>query len=134
MFYGRRLQHVPLFRHVHLAVCNVAFSSLLGLMAVAYSDSLALQQMAVVFWLRIIASVFVILSAPTQAGRLYTENDPVTILTSDTLKQTVRNSTTAWLVQFYSSWCGHCIQYSPTWKALAGDVKGRLFSFLAGPQ
>ncbi|XP_058231268.1 sulfhydryl oxidase 2 [Hemibagrus wyckioides] len=58
-----------------------------------------------------------------QAGRLYTEEDPLVILTSDTLKQTLFNSSTAWLVQFYSSWCGHCIQYSPTWKALAGDVK-----------
>ncbi|KAG7217706.1 hypothetical protein INR49_021221 [Caranx melampygus] len=27
------------------------------------------------------------------------------------------------VVQFYSSWCGHCIQYSSTWKSLAQDVK-----------
>lgn len=58
-----------------------------------------------------------------QATRLYTEEDPVVILSSDNLKQTLLNSSTAWLLQFYSSWCGHCIQYSPTWKALAGDVK-----------
>ncbi|KAF7687285.1 sulfhydryl oxidase 2 [Silurus meridionalis] len=58
-----------------------------------------------------------------QAGRLYTEEDPLVILSSDTLKQTLFNSSTAWLVQFYSSWCGHCVHYSPTWKALAGDVK-----------
>ncbi|KAJ8285644.1 hypothetical protein GJAV_G00029250 [Gymnothorax javanicus] len=55
--------------------------------------------------------------------RLYTSEDPLTILTSDTLKEALHNSSYAWLVQFYSSWCGHCIQYSPTWKALAGDVK-----------
>ncbi|KAJ8379777.1 hypothetical protein SKAU_G00005550 [Synaphobranchus kaupii] len=58
-----------------------------------------------------------------QATRLYSAEDPLTILTSDTLKETLRNSSSAWLIQFYSSWCGHCIQYSPTWKALAGDVK-----------
>ncbi|KAF5904810.1 Sulfhydryl oxidase 2, partial [Clarias magur] len=58
-----------------------------------------------------------------QAVRLYTEEDPLVILNSDILKQTLLNSSAAWLVQFYSSWCGHCIQYSPTWKALAGDVK-----------
>ncbi|XP_016408829.1 sulfhydryl oxidase 2-like [Sinocyclocheilus rhinocerous] len=58
-----------------------------------------------------------------QSTRLYTEEDPVVILSSDSLKQTVLNSSSAWLLQFYSSWCGHCIQYSPTWKALAGDVK-----------
>ncbi|XP_031425783.1 sulfhydryl oxidase 2 [Clupea harengus] len=93
-------------------------------MAVVYSDDRASQQMAVVVSLRITLCLFVfLLSAPSHAARLYTEDDPVTILTSDTLKQSVQNSTTAWLVQFYSSWCGHCIQYSPTWKALAGDVK-----------
>ncbi|MBN3301594.1 QSOX2 oxidase, partial [Amia calva] len=55
--------------------------------------------------------------------QLYSPGDPLTILSSDSLKQTLHNSSAAWLLQFYSSWCGHCIQYSPTWKALAGDVK-----------
>uniref|UniRef100_A0A8C8JPU1 Sulfhydryl oxidase n=1 Tax=Oncorhynchus tshawytscha TaxID=74940 RepID=A0A8C8JPU1_ONCTS len=67
--------------------------------------------------------IFVFLFNPTLTTRLYSEEDPVVILTSATVKQTLVNSSTAWLVQFYSSWCGHCIQYSPTWKALAGDVK-----------
>ncbi|CAN9512886.1 unnamed protein product [Ophioblennius macclurei] len=57
------------------------------------------------------------------AAQLYTEEDPVVILSSGSLKPTVTNSSSAWLVQFYSSWCGHCIQYSGTWKALAQDVK-----------
>ncbi|XP_023858539.1 sulfhydryl oxidase 2 [Salvelinus sp. IW2-2015] len=67
--------------------------------------------------------IFVFLFNPSLTTRLYSEEDPVVILTSATVKQTLLNSSTAWLVQFYSSWCGHCIQYSPTWKALAGDVK-----------
>uniref|UniRef100_A0A8C7VMF9 Sulfhydryl oxidase n=1 Tax=Oncorhynchus mykiss TaxID=8022 RepID=A0A8C7VMF9_ONCMY len=67
--------------------------------------------------------IFVFLFNPSLTTRLYSEEDPVVILTSATVKQTLVNSSTAWLVQFYSSWCGHCIQYSPTWKALAGDVK-----------
>uniref|UniRef100_A0A3Q2P6C7 Thioredoxin domain-containing protein n=1 Tax=Fundulus heteroclitus TaxID=8078 RepID=A0A3Q2P6C7_FUNHE len=58
------------------------------------------------------------------SGRLYSEEDPLVILGSGSLKPTVTNSSSAWLVQFYSSWCGHCIQYSSTWKALAHDVKG----------
>ncbi|XP_030647636.1 sulfhydryl oxidase 2 [Chanos chanos] len=78
--------------------------------------------MAVVLWLKITILISVLLNV-VHTARLYTEEDPVVILTSDTLKQTLHNSPTAWLVQFYSSWCGHCIQYSPTWKALAGDVK-----------
>ncbi|XP_014912167.1 sulfhydryl oxidase 2 [Poecilia latipinna] len=57
------------------------------------------------------------------SGRLYSEEDPLVILGSSSLKPTVTNSSSAWLVQFYSSWCGHCIQYSSTWKALAQDVK-----------
>uniref|UniRef100_A0AAY4EZ02 Sulfhydryl oxidase n=1 Tax=Denticeps clupeoides TaxID=299321 RepID=A0AAY4EZ02_9TELE len=73
-------------------------------------------------WARVSLLAFV-LAPPGRAARLYVEDDPVAILGGDTLKQTVRNSSTAWLVQFYSSWCGHCIQYSPTWRALAGDVK-----------
>uniref|UniRef100_A0A3Q1FVI4 Sulfhydryl oxidase n=1 Tax=Acanthochromis polyacanthus TaxID=80966 RepID=A0A3Q1FVI4_9TELE len=57
------------------------------------------------------------------AARLYTEEDPLVILSSGSLKPTISNSSSAWLVQFFSSWCGHCIQYSGTWKALAGDVQ-----------
>lgn len=58
------------------------------------------------------------------AARLYSEEDPLVVLSSGSLKSAVSNSSSAWLVQFFSSWCGHCIQYSGTWKALAQDVKG----------
>lgn len=58
------------------------------------------------------------------AGSLYTEEDPLVILSSGSLKSSVTNSSSAWLLQFYSSWCGHCVQYSSTWKVLAEDVKG----------
>lgn len=81
-------------------------------------------QMAVAFCVKI-TILMGLLFGRAQSARLYTEEDPVVILSSDNLKQTVFNSSSAWLLQFYSSWCGHCIQYSPTWKALAGDVKGR---------
>ncbi|KAF7644476.1 hypothetical protein LDENG_00221370 [Lucifuga dentata] len=56
-------------------------------------------------------------------ARLYTEEDPLVILNSSSLKPAVSNSSSAWLVQFFSSWCGHCIQYSGTWRALAQDVQ-----------
>ncbi|KAG7282407.1 hypothetical protein CRUP_029728 [Coryphaenoides rupestris] len=58
-----------------------------------------------------------------ETARLYTEDDPLVILTSGSLKPSVSNSSSAWLLQFYSSWCGHCAQFSSTWKALAHDVK-----------
>lgn len=43
---------------------------------------------------------------------LYTANDKVTILTAQNFSSTVYNSKTAWLVEFYASWCGHCQSYA----------------------
>lgn len=50
--------------------------------------------------------------------------DAVWVLDSGSVRAATANSSAAWLVQFYSSWCGHCIGYAPTWRALAGDVRG----------
>ncbi|XP_036272732.1 sulfhydryl oxidase 2 [Pipistrellus kuhlii] len=49
--------------------------------------------------------------------------DAVWVLDSGSVRAATANSSAAWLVQFYSSWCGHCIGYAPTWRALAGDVR-----------
>uniref|UniRef100_A0A8C5MZD2 Sulfhydryl oxidase n=1 Tax=Leptobrachium leishanense TaxID=445787 RepID=A0A8C5MZD2_9ANUR len=57
------------------------------------------------------------------ARELYGPQDPLTILDRSSLPWTLYNSSSAWLLEFYSSWCGHCVQYAPTWKLLAGDVK-----------
>ena len=75
------------------------------------------------------AAVCALGAAPAQgaAARLYSSEDPaVVILGAGSLRPALLNSSSAWLLQFYSSWCGHCISYSPTWKSLARDVKGRL--------
>ncbi|KAJ3604442.1 hypothetical protein NHX12_029182 [Muraenolepis orangiensis] len=61
--------------------------------------------------------------AAAGAARLYTEDDPLVLLSGGSLKPAVGDSSSAWLVQFFSSWCGHCIHFSTTWKALAHDVK-----------
>lgn len=59
------------------------------------------------------------------AARLYRAGeDAVWVLDSGSVRGATANSSAAWLVQFYSSWCGHCIGYAPTWRALAGDVRG----------
>ncbi|XP_036983588.2 sulfhydryl oxidase 2 isoform X2 [Artibeus jamaicensis] len=58
------------------------------------------------------------------AARLYRAGeDAVWVLDSGSVRGATTNSTAAWLVQFYSSWCGHCIGYAPTWRALARDVQ-----------
>lgn len=59
------------------------------------------------------------------AARLYRAGeDAVWVLDSGSVRGATANSSAAWLVQFYSSWCGHCIGYAPTWRALARDVQG----------
>ncbi|XP_072289518.1 sulfhydryl oxidase 2 [Eucyclogobius newberryi] len=74
-------------------------------------------------WLHSAALLLLLPRCECAAARLYTEQDPLVLLSRDTLRATLTDSPGAWLVQFYSSWCGHCIQYSGTWKALARDVR-----------
>uniref|UniRef100_A0A8C2QLM3 Sulfhydryl oxidase n=1 Tax=Cricetulus griseus TaxID=10029 RepID=A0A8C2QLM3_CRIGR len=58
------------------------------------------------------------------ASRLYRAGqDAVWLLDSGSVRSATSNSSAAWLVQFHSSWCGHCIGYAPTWRALAADVR-----------
>ncbi|XP_039235524.1 sulfhydryl oxidase 2 isoform X2 [Pipra filicauda] len=65
-----------------------------------------------------------VLLAAAAAARLYRPgHDPLTVLTAGSVRPALLNSSTAWVVQFYSSSCGHCIAFAPTWRALAGDVK-----------
>ncbi|OBS64739.1 hypothetical protein A6R68_06720 [Neotoma lepida] len=54
---------------------------------------------------------------------LYSSSDPLKLLDADTLRPTVLHSSSAWVVEFFASWCGHCIAFAPTWRELANDVK-----------
>nr|XP_048678871.1 sulfhydryl oxidase 2 isoform X3 [Caretta caretta] len=59
-----------------------------------------------------------------EAARLYRPGeDPLTVLEAGTVRRALLNSSAAWVLQFYSSSCGHCIGFAPTWRALAGDVR-----------
>ena len=53
---------------------------------------------------------------------LYDSNDKIVLLNNTNFQSVVCGSGTAWLVEFYSSWCGHCIHFAPTFKTLALDV------------
>uniref|UniRef100_A0A674MEA2 Sulfhydryl oxidase n=2 Tax=Takifugu TaxID=31032 RepID=A0A674MEA2_TAKRU len=74
-------------------------------------------------WLKAAVVLWLAHGCVRVAGSLYTKEDPLVILSSGSLKSSVTNSSSAWLLQFFSSWCGHCVQYSSTWKILAEDVK-----------
>ncbi|XP_019386130.1 PREDICTED: sulfhydryl oxidase 1-like [Crocodylus porosus] len=53
---------------------------------------------------------------------LYSAADPLVLLGAATLERSVLNSSSAWAVEFYASWCGHCKHFAPMWRALAADI------------
>ncbi len=60
----------------------------------------------------------------------------VSLTGSEGLKSAVLGSNRAWLVEFYSSWCGHCISFAPTFKKLGQEVQGtqvEQFTFSSRP-
>ncbi|XP_030062585.1 sulfhydryl oxidase 1 [Microcaecilia unicolor] len=61
-------------------------------------------------------------AGPATAG-LYGQSDDVVLLDTSTVHAHLLNSNSAWFVELYASWCGHCINFAPTWKALAQDIK-----------
>ncbi|XP_054645250.1 sulfhydryl oxidase 1 [Dunckerocampus dactyliophorus] len=59
----------------------------------------------------------------TVVAGLYTASDQIILLSPDNVKPVLVNSSTAIVVEFYASWCGHCIAFSPVYKRLARDIK-----------
>ena len=61
---------------------------------------------------------------------LYSHQDVgITQVNVTTFKSIVPGSSTAWLVEFYSSYCGHCVHFAPTFKELARHANRKVFSF-----
>lgn len=58
---------------------------------------------------------------------LYEEDtDFIQILTQETFKETLERpeeKNQFWIVEFYASWCGHCVHFAPTIKEFAGEIK-----------
>lgn len=67
--------------------------------------------------------LYLLLPSAAEAG-LYTASDLVLSLTPDNAEALLANSTAAIVVEFYASWCGHCVAFSPIYKKLARDIKG----------
>lgn len=72
---------------------------------------------------RLLCALVCALCGGVRAG-LYTDSDQVAILTPDNVDAVLFDSPSATVLEFYASWCGHCISFSPVWKKLARDVKG----------
>ena len=71
---------------------------------------------------------FVLLCTPTAslAKNCALYDPPVPGLTcfhGDQVIHAITNSPTSWMVEFYSSWCGHCQHFAPVIKELGGDIK-----------
>uniref|UniRef100_A0A8C4N6M5 Sulfhydryl oxidase n=1 Tax=Eptatretus burgeri TaxID=7764 RepID=A0A8C4N6M5_EPTBU len=63
-------------------------------------------------------------SFPLPCGAsLYHADDMIVILEPSSISEKLNHSQGMWMVVFYASWCGHCIDFAVTWKALALDVK-----------
>lgn len=77
-------------------------------------------------WFYCILSVYVFISNVFTAfgNSLYEPSDKIVLLENDTISAAIHNSNTAWFVEFYSSWCGHCQAFAPDWKKLAKQVAG----------
>ena len=57
-------------------------------------------------------------------GGLYDNNPNVYYLDHTNLQHMVSMSPSFWVVEFYSSWCGHCQKYAPLYSEFAVDVLG----------
>ncbi|KAM4739450.1 sulfhydryl oxidase 1 [Anableps anableps] len=68
------------------------------------------------------AAFFFCLCLAAEAG-LYTASDQIVLLSEQNVGSVLINSSAAMVVEFYASWCGHCISFSPTYKKLARDIK-----------
>jgi thiol oxidase len=53
---------------------------------------------------------------------LYSPEDPIICMEGDEVTKLTTNSENCWAVEFYSSWCGHCHNFAPTFKEIARDV------------
>jgi len=66
---------------------------------------------------------------------LYGPNDRgIFNLEAGNFSSTIVGSNTAWVVEFYSSYCGHCINFAPHFKEFASQVAGNGGHFLQTSQ
>lgn len=67
-----------------------------------------------------------LVALPSCQADLYEGITSIQSLNNDTIDRVLVKSNRCWMVQFYSSWCGHCQSFAPTYIGLAEDVAGNL--------
>lgn len=67
--------------------------------------------------------ICLLLPSAAEAG-LYSFSDQIILLNPENVKSVLVNSSAAIVAEFYASWCGHCVHFSPVYKSLARDIKG----------
>ena len=61
----------------------------------------------------------------TKQNGLYKPTDNVIIIKGDdNYNKTLINADTVLVIEFYNSWCGHCVRFAPTWKQLSQNIIG----------
>ena len=55
---------------------------------------------------------------------LYEDTAEMVCLDRSLITPSLTLSNTSWIVEFYSSWCGHCQHFAPTWKDIVRDTAG----------
>ena len=58
---------------------------------------------------------------------LYDKTDDVAILNDANFAAKVYNADRAWVIEFYNTWCGHCVKFAPKWKQFAMELRGIMF-------
>ncbi|XP_027145985.1 sulfhydryl oxidase 1 [Larimichthys crocea] len=66
---------------------------------------------------------FCLLFPPAAEAGLYSPSDQIILLNPENVESVLANSTAAIVAEFYASWCGHCVAFSPVYKSLARDIK-----------
>ena len=61
---------------------------------------------------------------------LYKRSDPMVLFNNATVMQNLEGNDKAWIVEFYSSWCGHCQAFAPKWIKLAWELKSNKMNFV----
>ncbi|CAG0914860.1 unnamed protein product [Notodromas monacha] len=52
------------------------------------------------------------------------KHEAITTFNGSNIEQHLTNSPTAWVVEFFSSWCGQCRKFAPFWKQIATITEG----------